>query len=178
MKFILLLVVSSLAFGCMHAQSVPPLTGSVTPMEGTGKALELRLPRHGSNVIYDLAQDRGHVVLLDVWATWCEPCRIALPMAQDLQKQYGARGLRVYAISEDDDPKLIAPFLKELQLTLPVLVDSNNEAADKTLHVNGLPTSYLVDRKGEVRHVHNGFNEQNLQQYQTEIEALLDERAP
>jgi thiol-disulfide isomerase/thioredoxin len=114
-------------------------------------------------------------VLLDVWATWCAPCRDALPMYQDLAKHYEARGLKVYALNVDEDSRAIPPFLQETKVSLPILIDANAEVADKVLRVRSMPTTVLIDRKGLVRYVHEGFAEELLAKYQSEIEELLAE---
>jgi thiol-disulfide isomerase/thioredoxin len=115
------------------------------------------------------------VVLLDVWATWCEPCRDALPLYEQLAKEYGKRGLKVYAMNVDEDPRAIPEFLKEVKVELPILVDTNAAVAEKTLGVRMMPTTFFLDRKGVVRFVHEGFAEEFLQKYQNELEQLLAE---
>ena len=95
---------------------------------------------------------------------------------QDLAKQYGAKGLKVYAINVDADPKVVPAFLKELKVDLPVLLDPGANIAENALQVKVMPTAFLIDRNGNLRHVHEGFAEEFLQQYLTEIEALLGEK--
>ncbi len=141
------------------------------------KPLDFTLKRFPGGVPFRLSSERGQVVLLDVWATWCEPCRDSLPIYQDLQKEFGARGLRVYAINVDADARAIAPFLEELKVQLPVLQDPEGRLAEAELKVKVMPTAYLLDRRGVVRSVHEGFAEEYLQKYLAEIEALLAERA-
>jgi thiol-disulfide isomerase/thioredoxin len=116
------------------------------------------------------------VVLLDVWATWCEPCRDALPLYQDLQREYGAKGLKVETINIDEDPKQISEFVKETKVSLPILLDPGGNFSQDTLKVTRMPTTFLVDRKGQVRFVHEGFAEEFLAKYQHEIEQLLAEK--
>ncbi|HSP77785.1 MAG TPA: TlpA disulfide reductase family protein, partial [Myxococcaceae bacterium] len=122
-----------------------------------------------------ISSDRGHGVLLDVWATWCEPCRDALPMYQDLAKHYASRGLKVYALNVDEDVRAIPPFLEEVKVELPILLDTNAAVSEAVLRVRSMPTTVLVDRKGRVRYVHEGFAEEFLGRYQAEIEELLAE---
>jgi len=167
--------------GC--ASSVPSLTDA--PFQRSSAALGAEpaplgftVKRYPGGEPYSLSEDRGQVVLLDVWATWCEPCRDALPMYQDLSKHYAARGLKVYALNVDADTRGIARFLSETKVepsVLPVLLDAEADVADKVLRVRGMPTSLLIDRAGGVRYVHEGFNEDHLAKLQTEIEELLSE---
>jgi thiol-disulfide isomerase/thioredoxin len=139
--------------------------------------LTFQVKRYPDGAVYNPASDRGSVVLLDVWATWCEPCRDALPMYEQLAKEYGKRGLKVYALNVDEDSRAIPAFLEESKVTLPILVDANAQVAEKMLGVKMMPTTFIVDRKGVVRFAHEGFAEEFLQKYQTEIEQLLAERA-
>lgn len=143
-----------------------------------GDALELTLPRYPDGTPWRLADSRGKVVLLDVWATWCEPCRDALPLYQDFASEFRARGLEVYAISVDADARAIAGFLEETKLSLPVLHDPEAAVATSALRVKLMPTAYLVDRRGRLRFVHEGFDEGQLSTWLSELELLLAEPAP
>ena len=118
------------------------------------------------------------MVLLDVWATWCEPCRDALPIYEQLAKEYGAQGLKVYALNVDEDPRAIraVPHGDEGRPAHPARRQRAGRREDAA-GVKMMPTTFLVDRKGVVRFVHEGFAEEFLQKYQTEIEQLLAERA-
>ena len=140
--------------------------------------LELKLPRYPSRKVHNLANDRGNVVLLDVWATWCEPCRVAMPVYERLLKQYRKRGFKVYAINVDEDQDDIRPFIELTKLSLPVLLDQDGEIAETKLGVRVMPTSFVLDRQGRIRHMHEGFAPDSLAKYQAEIEALLAEKAP
>ncbi len=115
------------------------------------------------------------MVLLDVWATWCEPCLDALPHSQQLLERFATRGFEVYAINIDADPRPIASFLKEAQVTLPVVLDPEGRQAEERLKVSLMPTILLIDKRGKVRSVREGFDEEQLVKWTSEIEALLNE---
>jgi thiol-disulfide isomerase/thioredoxin len=157
---------------CVSQGPLPVQQGS---SGGSQTPLLLKLPRFPSGEPFDLASERGHVVLLDVWATWCEPCRDALPVYEALAKQYGSKGLSVYAINVDADAKKIGDFLGSIKVSVPVLIDKDAAAAEHLLHVKEMPTTFILDRQGVVRFTHAGFAEEFLMKYQTEIEALLAE---
>ena len=157
---------------CVKSAPLPPLTGPVDP--GPTAPLDLSLPLYPSGQLHPLAADRGKVVMLDVWATWCDPCRDSLPMYSDLLKQYGPKGFVLYAISVDEDPSQIGPFLKSIRVDVPVLLDPGGSTAEKVLRVDRMPTTFLLDRSGVIRRRHEGFSEDFLQRYQNEIEALLN----
>jgi thiol-disulfide isomerase/thioredoxin len=157
--------------GCVSMTPLPPTTGD----DVKRTPLQLRLPKYPKGETFDLLSERGNVVLLDVWATWCEPCRDALPVYEALAKQYGDRGLRVYAINVDAGPAQITEFLNAIRANVPVLVDKDGTVSDRDLNVHNMPTTFLVDRRGFIRKKHEGFSEEALQKYQTEIESLLAE---
>jgi thiol-disulfide isomerase/thioredoxin len=173
------LLLGSLALsGCVS--TLPPLTesglgSSRAALGAAAGPLEFTVKRHPGGEPYALSEDRGRVVLIDVWATWCEPCRDALPMYQDLARHYAERGLKVYALNVDEDVRAVPPFLEEAKVTLPVLLDSQAVVAESVLRVRSMPTTVLVDRRGHVRYVHEGFAEEFLTKYQSEIEELLSE---
>ena len=178
------LALAVLALSGCAAQKMPSLTapalasGSAALESAEPTPLQFTVKRYPGGEPHAIASDRGNVVLLDVWATWCEPCKDALPMYQDLAKHYASRGLKVYALNVDEDARAIPPFLEETKVTLPVLLDANAEVSEKVLRVRGMPTSYYIDRRGVVRHVEEGFAEEFVTRYQSHLEALLAEPAP
>ena len=107
-----------------------------------------------------LASLRGKVVLLDYWATWCGPCRMATPTLQALHKQFAAKGLRVVGLSVDqvDSVGQVKPFVKAFGMTYLVSASpvANGRAA-RAYRVNGIPSQYLIDKKGIVRWSQSGF---------------------
>jgi len=101
-----------------------------------------------------LRDHRGQVVLVNFWATWCDPCRAEFP---DIQAVYEARqgeGFTVLGVNSHETRGAIAPFVKAMGATYPILLDENGRVA-KTYRPVGLPMSVLVDQEGiiQVRHV-------------------------
>jgi thiol-disulfide isomerase/thioredoxin len=122
---------------------------------------------------YRLSQDRGSAVLIDVWATWCAPCRFALPALDRIAQEHASKGLRVYALSVDSDPYDVPTFVASLGLKVPVLLDPTADVADKVLGVRGLPSSFLFDAKGRLAQAHEGFNPDYESELRGELAALL-----
>jgi cytochrome c biogenesis protein CcmG, thiol:disulfide interchange protein DsbE len=158
--------------GCVVRDPLPNPSGPVGPPQ----VADFTLPLYPSKQPHDIKSDRGSVVLLDVWATWCEPCRDALPIYEALAKEYGPRGLKVYAINVDEDVREVPRFVAETRLSLPILLDEKGTISERVLKVSVMPTTYFIDRKGKIRHIHAGFAEEALAQYQAELEQLLAER--
>jgi thiol-disulfide isomerase/thioredoxin len=125
-----------------------------------------------------LPDTKGRVVLLDFWAAWCGPCKKSFPAMQALHKQYAEKGLAILAVSVDENRDDMQRFLKEANVSFATVRDAQQKlvaAAD----VSVMPTSFLIDRTGKIRFVHNGFfGEETVKQYQAQIEQLLKEPAP
>ena len=99
---------------------------------------------------YDLAADKGKVVLINVWATWCGPCRFEIPELQKLHDQHAAHGFKVVGVSVDEgDPAEVKQFVTDQKMTYPVVVDAEGRIAS-VLQTTVLPTSVLVDRNGKI----------------------------
>ncbi len=171
-------LVAVVVCGCTFKPAGPELLENTPPLTQSGKPLEIVLPKYPGGEAFTLSAHRGKVVLIDVWATWCEPCGDALPLYQDLATEFAARGLEVFTINVDADPRPIAPFLAEAKVSLPVLLDPEARFAESVLKVKLMPTAFLVDKKGTVRFVHEGFDEGQLATWLSEIEGLLAEPAP
>lgn len=99
---------------------------------------------------FDLAAEKGNVVLLNVWATWCGPCRYEIPELQKLHDAYGRRGFKVVGISVDEgDPADVKQFTADQKMTYPVVLDPDGRIAN-VLQTMVLPTSVLLDRSGKI----------------------------
>ena len=117
----------------------------------------------------------GKVVLVDFWASWCGPCKASFPCLNRLQAKYGPKGLVVIGIGVDDDAAKHQAFATKMKASFTLVHDSSHKAAG-FFSPPSMPTSYLVDRKGVIRHVHNGFKGAKTEaEYVAEIEALLAE---
>lgn len=121
-----------------------------------------------------LSDLRGQVVLVNVWATWCPPCRVEMPGFEKVWREHGARGFTVLALSTDRGPRdVVHEFIAERGLTFEVAM-ANNEALRALDAGNALPTSYLIDAEGRIRHTVVGiFARPALERA---VVRLLDER--
>ncbi len=144
-----------------------------------GAAPDFTLPAHaGGEVNLGAVLARGPVIL-EFWATWCAPCRRALPHLQTLQDRYGERGLSVLTVSQDDprsQPK-IGAFLRAHRLSLPVLLDSDRRAA-RLYRVINVPATFLISPAGRITAVQRGYRDGDERLLEAALLALLDARAP
>lgn len=116
---------------------------------------------------------KGKVVLLDFWASWCDPCKASFPAMEELQKQYGPRGLVIVAVNVDENRSDMEDFLKEHTATFTVVHDAEQKLVAEA-GIATMPSSFLVDQSGRVRFVHTGFHgEETKKEYRQEIESLL-----
>jgi len=116
---------------------------------------------------------RGQVVLINVWATWCPPCRAEMPSIQQAYTAYRERGFIVLAVNQREDATAIRPFLEQHGLTFPILMDSDGQAS-ATYQASALPSSFFVDRRGVIRTVYHGPMPPSV--INGTIEQLLQER--
>lgn len=98
-----------------------------------------------------LEELRGKVVLLNVWATWCIPCREEIPALQRLHEENAARGLEVVGVSVDapGEEESIRDFVREFGVTFPIWYDEEN-VVTPTFRLIGVPSTYLIDREGQI----------------------------
>jgi thiol-disulfide isomerase/thioredoxin len=120
------------------------------PWSGTQSAPPLALPDLQGKV-WDLPALRGRVVLLNFWATWCEPCREEMPSLQALAKRHEADPVVVLTVNYREAEAGIRRFLEQVPLALPVLLDADG-AATKAWTPRVFPTTVLIDRSGQPRH--------------------------
>jgi cytochrome c biogenesis protein CcmG, thiol:disulfide interchange protein DsbE len=106
---------------------------------------------------YTLSDLRGQVVLVNLWATWCPPCRAEMPAIQKVYAEYQGQGLVVLGINStvQDDLPAVAPFITEYGLTFPILLDDTGKVSSM-YQLRSLPSSYFIDREGVIRYVVSG----------------------
>lgn len=115
----------------------------------------------------------GKVALVDVWASWCGPCRKSFPELETLHRKYRERGLVVLGVNVDRKAADMEKFKGELKPSFPIVRDAAQQYV-ATLGVSSMPTSLLVDRQGVVRKIHSGFRgRETVEQLTKDIEALL-----
>jgi len=121
----------------------------------------------------------GEVVLLNIWATWCGPCRIEMPSMQRLQERLGPKGLRIVAVSVDDPGQAgaIRRFAQELGLSFELLHDPT-KAIERTYQTTGVPETFLIGRDGTIRRRSIGAEAWDSEANVAQLERLLAEPRP
>jgi cytochrome c-type biogenesis protein len=129
-----------------HAR--PPEIGQPAP---TYRTISLT----GDSVSLD--QARGRVLLLNVWATWCHPCREEIPVLRALHERYSGRGLELVGVSVDarGEEETIREFARDFTMTYPLWLDPD-ERVQSTFLAIGVPATFLIDREGVLRWRHIG----------------------
>jgi peroxiredoxin len=157
--------------------------GRFTPLDVGSRAPEYTaLTLQGDSVA--LSSFQGDVVLLNIWATWCPPCVKEMPALQRLHEALADDGLSIVAVSVDAPPALtnvmgafsgdIQAFADHFGLTFTVLHDPSGRIQSR-YQVNGLPTTFLIDREGRVRRKVLGAAEWDEPRFADEIRAMLEE---
>lgn len=126
----------------------------------------------GENV--RLAEQRGKVVMLNFWASWCGPCRKEMPLLDAMYQRYSSAGFVLYGVNVEEDNTDAKKLLKELGVTFPVLFDTESKASS-LYNVDAMPTTVVIDKKGQVRYVNRGYKDGDENKYRDQIRELIKE---
>lgn len=124
------------------------------------------------NESFQLGKLRGKVVYIDFWASWCGPCAKSFPFLNGLHNQFKDRGLTIIGVNLDENRSDAEAFLSKYPAEFTVAVDKQAQCAD-SFSVKAMPSSYLVDANGIIRHVHLGFRPEDAKNIQAVVEQLL-----
>ncbi len=119
-----------------------------------------------------LQEQRGRVVMVNFWATWCGPCRQEMPQLNRLYEKYHAAGFVLLGVNVDDDQRKAAEVAGKLGVTFPVLLDTD-KTVSKLYDLSTMPSTVIIDRDGKVRYVHRGYLTGYEDNYEKQIRELL-----
>lgn len=112
---------------------------------------------------------RGSVVLVNLWATWCPPCREEMPTLQSFYDKYKKDGFVLIGINQEETAEVVEPFVSEFGMTFPIWLDIDY-IAQREFNTMNLPSSYVIDRNGNVRLMWiGGISKKNLEKYVPDI---------
>lgn len=162
MKRIAVLLLLSLAAAAAAANLTPAAPAPDFALKSLG----------GSNL--RLREQRGQVVMVNFWATWCGPCRVEMPHLNRLYEKYRSSGFQLLGVNIDDDPSQAQQLVAKLGLRFPVLLDSDKQVS-RLYDLTTMPSTVLIDRDGRVRYVHRGYRNGYEDMYEKQIRELLKE---
>jgi thiol-disulfide isomerase/thioredoxin len=137
---------------------------SAVPVEVDYESPELNL-NDLTGAPVSLSSFQGKIVLVNLWATWCPPCREEMPALQAFYEKYKNHGFVLIGINQEEARDVVQSFVKEFGLSFPVWLDEDY-LAQRVFNTVSLPSSYLIDRKGRVRLMWiGGITKQNLEKY-------------
>lgn len=144
-----------------------PLVGKPAP--------EVSLPLLGGGSMSLAEHKDKRVVVLDFWATWCGPCRMAMPVLNELAREYADREVAFYAINLEQPERQVQKFAEDMKLSLPIALDAKGEAQMR-YRASSIPRTYIIGKDGLVKAVRAGYSPMMRKEMQRDLDALLEGR--
>ena len=172
------LLVVAISLACSREASGPAKTGQAPatqsqPELGVGATMPAYTAALLDGGSFDVAAERGKVVLINVWATWCGPCRYEIPALEKLHQKYESRGFKVVGVSIDEgELQPVKQFVSEHDMRYPIAHDPDGKVANM-FQTEVIPTSVLIDRKGKIVWEKRGAIEENEEPLTKAIENAL-----
>ncbi|SMF45428.1 Peroxiredoxin [Alteromonadaceae bacterium Bs31] len=155
-----------LCFGAASAFAIE--SGKVAP------ALTLKTLKNHQQQQIKLEDYKGKVVYLDFWASWCGPCRDSFPVLDELRAKYVEAGFEVVGVNLDENTSDADGFLKKFPVKFPLAADPSGRSAE-IYQLKGMPSAYVIDKKGVVRHIVVGFDKDEKKNLEPLIAQLVNE---
>jgi peroxiredoxin len=161
---LLLKLVSLLTLFCLNSMALAVEIKSTMPA--------CKVSPLGENKTKDLQQYKGQVVYVDFWASWCIPCAHSFPFLNELHQEFKDKGLQIIGINMDENTEDAKDFLAKTPAKFTIVSDASTQCA-KDFDVKAMPSSYLIDRKGIVHHIHQGFRSEDIKKLRALVEHLV-----
>ena len=143
--------------------------------ETSGPAPNFTLTDRDGNTV-SLEDLRGQVVMINFWASWCGPCRQEMPLLEQIHQRYEPLGFTLLGVNVEENSGDAVSWLKDRPVSFPILFDPDN-GVSKLYDVVAMPSTVIVDRQGNVRFLHHGYQAGYEDQYQNQIRELVRERS-
>lgn len=160
-------ILLTMAFVCVATLATAAKPGSAMPACNVSPI--------GETKTEDLQRYKGQVLYVDFWASWCGPCAKSFPFLNEMHEQLKGQGLQIVGVNLDENADDAKAFLAKYPASFNVVADVSKQCA-KDFDVKAMPSSYLIDRKGIVHHIHLGFRPGEAQEIRTLVEKLLSEK--
>lgn len=148
---------------------------NVSALEQGDSIPDCSLKLFNESKAFDLKQLKGKVVYLDFWASWCAPCAKSFPFLNTLHTDLNDKGVEIAAVNLDENPNDAKEFLEKYPANFPIITDNLAQCAEQ-FGVKAMPSSYLIDRKGVIRHIHLGFKPSDTDDLKRLLATLISEK--
>jgi thiol-disulfide isomerase/thioredoxin len=145
---------------------------SIQAIEVNAQAASCPAVLESDKIPLDLQKYRGKVIYLDFWATWCPPCKKSMPFLNALRNELFDQGFEVIAINVDEDSEDARLLLQQYPVDYAIAMDPSGKCPTQ-YDVKAMPSAYLIDRQGTIRHIHLGFRKNDEQEIRKRIIQLL-----
>ncbi|MBY0501765.1 MAG: TlpA family protein disulfide reductase [Alphaproteobacteria bacterium] len=115
---------------------------------------------------------KGKVILVDFWASWCEPCKASFPAYNELYEKYKDQGLEIIAINIDDNKENALEFLDKYPASFHVASDTGKNTA-QAYNLSTMPSLFIIDRSGNIAHTHAGYHKGDMAEIEQEVKSML-----
>ena len=149
------------------------LSLTLGPFAYAQKAPVFSLP--GDNKSINLENLKGKVIYLDFWASWCAPCRKSFPWMNDMHSRYDSENFIIVAVNLDASKTDATKFLQKVPARFDVAYDPNGKVAEK-YHLKAMPSSYLIDKRGNLVFAHKGYREGDSNEIENKIIKLINSK--
>lgn len=123
---------------------------------------------------FTLQKQAGSVVVMDIWATWCPPCRAEIPYFVKMNKKFAGKAVKFVGVSIDQGKPEVSDFVKAQKINYMIALDPSAKTVGGLYKVQGVPATYIIDKKGIIRFVHAGFGgPEDMAKMEKEIQSLL-----
>jgi thiol-disulfide isomerase/thioredoxin len=180
LKIILMIFILSLFFACnkekksssqsmVESQNIGS-NSQTSSADWTGDAPNFTLPRIGGGT-FSLSSFKGKVIIVDFWATWCPPCRMEIPHFIDLYNEYRDKGLEIVGVTLDEGGESVVSEFRDQYKINYTLVLGDEKVAQNYGGIRGIPTTFIIDKKGNIVNKHIGYTDKQV--FEDEIKSLL-----